>query len=168
MSGSIPDPIAKWWSPELPYYVQEFRLIINSRSCKHSEMINTIWAHVLPSSVCTICITCLCPNRECLRDWIPWRRHCRCCCSELLYFAHGKHQCPETTRLEKMLLCMIIHLVRSTQNVSRLQFPLVPQQTNRQLEAICKQKILNAVEKSRMNRKSDELMAHCLENAKSV
>jgi hypothetical protein len=30
-----------------------------------------------------------------------------------------------------------------------LQFPLVPQQTNRQLEAICKQKILNAVEKSR-------------------
>jgi hypothetical protein len=51
--------------------------------------------------------------------------------------------------LEKMLLLMIIHSVRSTQNMSRFYNFLMPQQTNRQLEAICKQKILNAVEKSR-------------------
>jgi hypothetical protein len=48
-----------------------------------------------------------------------------------------------------MLLLMIIHSVRSIQNMSRFYNFLMPQQTNRQLEAICKQKILNAVEKSR-------------------
>ncbi len=115
MLGGILDPIPKWWSPKVPYYVQESRLVINNRSTNHSEMINTIWAHVLPSSVCTICITTM-------NVWLNTleKTQCTYCCSELLSFAHGNHQCQETTRLEKMLLLMIIHLVRSTQHASWL------------------------------------------------
>jgi hypothetical protein len=123
------------------------RLVINSRSSNHSEMINTIWAHVLPSSLFTICITCLCTNREYLRDWMPWRRHIAH--TAVVSFAHGKHQCQEITDLRKCSCLWLFTQSEAPRTWADFTNFLTPQQTNRQLEAICKQKILNAVEKSR-------------------